>query len=361
MLFLIEAIEQLKEEILIDEIKDIKKKLSSLLLDFDLKWVLYEEKYINELISIEKLARRYILDGIKIEKEITHYELKANIKGKILFNDKEYNQLRDKFIKIIVELNKIANIEGKGRDDLTLDILLKAERVLRQVSDSKSKGMRKLAESIKQNLFFMRQLFRRYEENIEGVDPQLRNNQELVDTLYEFEMTWEKGKEYLIDQIKYNQLLSFSQTIEVIKEKYAHYHISELIDSSDPHIFLSLPSIIILQSIINESQIEVIKDYIPNIFTPNDESERLYKQLKIVKENIYKKVPDDYSAYNVLEKFVLFENTRDQCVIDNEISQYEDGSVLDEFRKNIKMLSLQLQRHKPSEWNIFFQLAMDIV
>jgi len=39
----------------------------------------------------------------------------------------------------------------------------------------------------------MRHLFRKYDENIEIVDPQLKNNPELVDSLYIFESTWEKG------------------------------------------------------------------------------------------------------------------------------------------------------------------------
>jgi len=41
----------------------------------------------------------------------------------------------------------------------------------------------------------LRLLFRRYETNIEAVDPQLKNNAELVEGLQTFESCWEKGKE----------------------------------------------------------------------------------------------------------------------------------------------------------------------
>jgi hypothetical protein len=45
----------------------------------------------------------------------------------------------------------------------------------------------------------IRVLFRKYEENIEGVDPQLKNNADLVAALVEFESSWEKGKSYFIN------------------------------------------------------------------------------------------------------------------------------------------------------------------
>jgi len=32
-------------------------------------------------------------------------------------NNKEYNELRSKFIQKICEINAVANIQGKGRDD----------------------------------------------------------------------------------------------------------------------------------------------------------------------------------------------------------------------------------------------------
>jgi len=43
---------------------------------------------------------------------------------------------------------------------------------------------------------------RKYGENIEGVDPQLKNNQDLVSALVEFETSWEKGKAYFVSPKK---------------------------------------------------------------------------------------------------------------------------------------------------------------
>ena len=48
---------------------------------------------------------------------------------------------------------------------------------------------------------------RKYGENVEVVDPQLKNNAELSEVLSDFEKTWTLGKEHLLDPIKCNHLL----------------------------------------------------------------------------------------------------------------------------------------------------------
>jgi len=60
--------------------------------------------------------------------------------------------------------------------------------------------VRKLAESIRTSFAKFRSLMRKYEENIEVVDPQLKNNPELVKALDLYEKSWEKGKRYFLDE-----------------------------------------------------------------------------------------------------------------------------------------------------------------
>ena len=348
------------EEVIYENVKKIKIDIKTALIDFDKKWALYEEKYISELIYIEKISRRFIFEGIKIEKELAQYEKRATIRGRLdISNDKEYNEIREKFVKVLNELNKIANINGKGRDDLTIEILLKSETVLCTVSDIKSKGMRKLAMSIKNTIKEFRELFKKYNMNIEGVDPQLVNNPELVSLLYNFEILWEKGKKYFTDKNKYNHLLLFNQIVEVIGEKYSNEKIKNLIDQSDPVIFVTIPAVLILRAIDNKD-VDIIKQYIPNIDNKNEENCKLYSNLAKVVKEVYDKVKDNYYGYNLFEKFVLFDGTDEEEKITTEMSKYIDRAVMKDFKKDIKILSMNMQRYKPKEWNEFFQLAMEI-
>lgn len=59
-------------------------------------------------------------------------------------------------------------------------ILEEAEGILRKVTEQQSQSVRLLAERIRGAFQKFRVLLRKYETNIELVDPQLRNNPDLV-------------------------------------------------------------------------------------------------------------------------------------------------------------------------------------
>lgn len=147
--------------------------------------------------------------------------------------------LVNKLVKIIGQINSVANPEGTGRDDLGVEILIQAEALIRRVSSTQSKAVRSLADKIKKSFKDLRALFKKYQQNIEVVDPQLRNNPDLVDALVAFENSWEKGAAYFTNPKKCSQLLHFSQVIEAIKEKYPKF--ANQIDDRDAEIFVSIP------------------------------------------------------------------------------------------------------------------------
>lgn len=77
-----------------------------------------------------------------------------------------------------------------GRDDLTNDILHASEGLSRRISPTQSNAVRNLAQRIKKVFIDFRNLLKKYDQNIEVVDPQLKNNADLVDILIEFENSW---------------------------------------------------------------------------------------------------------------------------------------------------------------------------
>ena len=149
---------------------------------------------------IEADARRFISEAIELEKELKSMEIREKAKGRIVIDSPEYNKKRGELAIIMGQINSVANSEGKGRDDLKLEILEAAEDILRKISPDQSKAVRKLAESIRTSFAKFRSLMRKYEENIEVVDPQLKNNPELVKALDLYEKSWEKGKRYFLDE-----------------------------------------------------------------------------------------------------------------------------------------------------------------
>jgi hypothetical protein len=92
---------------------------------------------VFELMVIETDARRFIVEAIQLEKQMSAFETQQKKKGLVFIqNNKEYNELRSQFIGKICEINSVANVQGKGRDDFKLDILLKSEDLSRKISAS---------------------------------------------------------------------------------------------------------------------------------------------------------------------------------------------------------------------------------
>jgi hypothetical protein len=147
---------------------------------------------------IEQDARRYITEAIKLEREMVMLEMKEKAKGRIVLDSARYNTTRASLVTLIGKVNSVANVDGKGRDDLGSDIMVAAEGLSRRFSSAQSRSVTALVDKIRASFNAIRALLRRYEQNIEIVDPQLKNNSELVDCLLTFETSWEKGKEYFL-------------------------------------------------------------------------------------------------------------------------------------------------------------------
>jgi len=139
---------------------------------------------------IEADARLLITEAIEVDKDIMQVEQREKARGRIVVDTAEYTERRSKLIQILGKINSVANPEGMGRDDLSNDILLAAEGIYRRISPAQSKAVRNLAERIKKSFLDFKILLRKYEQNIEVVDPQLKNNLELVEVLVEFENSW---------------------------------------------------------------------------------------------------------------------------------------------------------------------------
>lgn len=83
---------------------------------------------------IEADARRFITEAINLEKELTNVEKVEKAKGKIFMESDKYNNVWWKLVKIIGQINSVANPEGHGRDDFSVEILIMAEKLIWRIS-----------------------------------------------------------------------------------------------------------------------------------------------------------------------------------------------------------------------------------
>lgn len=226
---------------------------------------------------------------------------------------------------MLAQINSVANMDGKGRDDLGYEILFEAEGIIRRVTKEQSKAVRNLAESIKRRYRItvigtlptsfqkFRDLMKKYEENIEMVDPQLKNNQDLIEVLQEYEVQWEKGLNYFLDAKKCNQLIFFSHIIETTGEKHkVHAHqcidylqtFQEQIEYRDADIFVAIPCLIVLKHLENEDK-NICSYFLPTMDDPSSKQYQLFQQLRTEFDQWRQTHQASYEYYNILEKALL--------------------------------------------------------
>jgi hypothetical protein len=304
---------------------------------------------VLELMLIEADARRFITEAIDTDKELAQIEQKEKSRGRIVVDTIEYSEKRAKLIAILGKINSVANPEGMGRDDLGSEILLAAEGIFRRISPTQSKAVRSLAERIKKAFQDFKSLLRKYEQNIEVVDPQLKNNVELVEILVEFENSWTQGLAYFLNSKKLNQLLHFSQVIEAIGEK--HKQFADQLEQRDTEIFVIIPSLLILKSIENDDK-EICSFFYPEIIDKNSEKGKIMQQLKINYEAGRKKL-GGHEFYNLVEKSLT-----EVPLSESEHKKSKELDLERSLLKEIRLIAMCLSRFKPADWNKFLDVVI---
>lgn len=339
------------EETFAVTVEQIKQEITDTLLDFDNLWVEFEQLYVHELMAIESDARRYIEQAISQEQEVTRIENKYKELNKSPLESTELLEAKAKLVTILGKINSVANIEGKGRDDLTIDILKAAEALIRRMS-TPTRCIRNLAEKIKQAFIGLRMLLRKYSQNIEIVDPQLKNNPELVEALVSFESSWERGKIYFLNSKKCNQLIFLSNIIESTSNKYQIF--KEQLECSDSELFVSIPSLIVIKALEDQDR-GICKSFCSPIFDETEKVGGVWKRLK--RSYKYGKLAaSSFTEYTEILTSIVLGEPYDQNFRSQILSPSFDN--LDSTVSKIKYLAIELHRHKPTDWNRFLDIIL---
>lgn len=89
----------------------------------------------------------------------------------------------------------------------------------------------------------------------------MKNNADLVEVLIEFEQTWGKGKNHIIESKRCNQLLHFSNMLEATCDKYKEF--KDQVDYRDTVIFVVIPALLLLKNMDTDD-----KDLCKTLFPP---------------------------------------------------------------------------------------------
>ena len=223
------------------EFTDDLERLKKMVARFDELWTIYEHKYVYELMVIENDARRFIIESINLEAALMMLARKGKSSGQ-----GEFDKKREEMLGYICQINSVANVEGKGRDDFQWALMQTAENILRVEKDRSkdySSAVSDLADKVRTSFNAYRVLMQKYQKNIEIVDPQLKNNQELIEVLTLFEESWGLAGNQLGSTERIEQLNSFSKLI--CKTGNEHKEFKEQVECRDASIFMSIPSLLV--------------------------------------------------------------------------------------------------------------------
>lgn len=177
----------------------------------------------------------------------------------------------------------------------------------------------------------------------------MKNNNELVEILVEFENSWSQGLTYFLDTKKMNQLLHFSQVIEATAEK--HKGFAEQLEQRDAEIFLVIPSLLILKSLENDDK-DICASFHPDMADLTTDSGKSMGNLKAIYEKGRKKY-GIYDFYNLMEKLLI-----EVDVTDEEKRIVTELDIERTLVKDIKGLAMMLSRFKPADWNKFLDVVI---
>lgn len=291
---------------------------------------------------IEMDAKRFIVKAIELERQIRSYDDLEQLSSGVAVRCPFYYRTRKQLVEIFSQINSVANSEGIGRDDLGADILAAAEETQWKLPAKNSKAVSQLAFQIKETFRNLCRVISRYSQCVDAVDPQLRNNIDLVQALADYETAWSKGKSFLLNRGTLNSLVSFSKLIEGLAEKYKE--MKDKIESIDAEIFIAIPCIAVLK---------MLED--------DDKSLNSFCESDIVFTELLGGLKQRYSSVKASrhgEVCSILETTLLDLSSDQDTSK---DSELAGLVSEIKKAAIVLQRSRPTDWNLLMETAIGII
>ncbi len=159
--------------------------------------------------------------------------------------------------------------------------------------------------------------------------------------------------------------------IEATCQKYQSFQ--EQIEFRDTVIFVTIPALLILQNLDDDDK-DICMSFFPPMFgeegtgcenmAVSEKQQTHDKYLNVKKDymKFKKKADNEYEYYNLIEKSILDMEEDENLRKETEEELGENGMTREDLKQlvqKIRLLSMQLQRHKPTEWNEFLDVALD--
>eukprot|EP00931_Biecheleriopsis_adriatica_P050275 TRINITY_DN2909_c0_g2_i1.p1 TRINITY_DN2909_c0_g2~~TRINITY_DN2909_c0_g2_i1.p1 ORF type:complete len:514 (+),score=96.15 TRINITY_DN2909_c0_g2_i1:137-1678(+) len=354
--------------------RPMRAELQRALLALDNTWASFERTYISELIEIEARPRKLLWEAIEYDRKLTALEKYGR--------SKDVKIAQEKLVGCISNMNSRANTRRKGRDDLSVEVLWDALRMLKKCDEAERNGQssdllsaaRSLSGDVVSSFDSIRDYLRQVAECLERVDPHLCNNDGLVSRLVDWEESWELGKNYVQDEQLLNGICDLVAEIRLAQQITPA--LKTMCEDCDVELFMVMPRILWLRGLMRPAiQESVLKSLLPNRFLGlsetdqwncDDELKAFVAEFSKVNSTLMSNCHSagrisDRSAWEILIKRVVTGN--DKAGEDAYASLSASVRALAEpeteaFVNKLESWSMELQRHQAEDWNGFASIIL---
>lgn len=180
---------------------------------------------------------------------------------------------------------------------------------------------------------------------------------------------------------KCKQLVHFTSIIEATSEKYSKFQ--SQVEDRDTEIFVTIPALLILKCLDDDDK-GICKSFFPPMFgedgnsssrSGEDHDEGSQSVDKVAVHNQFlelkqkygickSKAKNEYDFFNLIERCILGmdedEGADKKSICDTEFTENGlDPKDMHRLTQLIRVLSMQMQRYKPQEWNEFLVVSLD--
>mmetsp|Transcript_98817 Transcript_98817/g.176002 ORF Transcript_98817/g.176002 Transcript_98817/m.176002 type:complete len:842 (-) Transcript_98817:152-2677(-) len=267
-------------------LEQIRNDVKRSLVYFDRSWCRFEMPALEEIEAIHRQACRPLIEAIEVEKSLSEFEGKKNaVKRTSIGPGAQRMRLdvqRSRFLEKICELNRLANVDGKGRSDMDLTCVIEAEKIAarpictRAVAEATGAGkmapeegeivhqrccggacaspvLLRIARSLLRTFDRLRRVLRRHGRCLYQLNSHLANNPDLVRALELFESAWETAARYLVQAAPRKLALLTYEVISSIREPRFQ---SALVSLDPGFLVATLPRVLLFFQMLRATRID---------------------------------------------------------------------------------------------------------
>jgi hypothetical protein len=321
-----------------------RTELCSRLEEFDSTWVGFEQAYISQLIEIEKSARGILVEAFQHERSLRSIEDTAGGMPDKGLSAPQYAAVQRRLFACLSRLNSVANVNRKGREDLSPEVFNVAAVALRNgITDGNAPNSAIIIEVV-EAYEAMRDYLRRVEPFLDQVAPRLSENAGLAARLAQLEEGWELGATYLLQKPMCEGTCSLVKELKAILD--ADSRLSQLCETCDVEWLLVLPRLLWLCYLESPSRHEeVLKHLLPH-------------QLAEATVHTNTRLQDLHAAYARARHSLRSAASSASSGWLLMVQQVSTGAAgpdsppeVSELVKVLEPWSMELQRHCPQDWN----------